>query len=133
MWLLSEFLSSENNLYWVCKKGEIFRNNWRVYVYRNRKKRKSKSSSVAKEAHYIIKWGNFLKRLLKKGDYWRRLCVSIIVLSLMLNLLFIGKTIVYKIQVLSLNWLMKRIWSIRGNKEERLGYDYVMKYKDQLR
>ena len=36
---------------------------------------------------------------------------SIIVLSLMSNLLFVGKTIAYKIQVLSLILLMKMIWS----------------------
>jgi len=35
--------------------------------------------------------------------------VSIIVLSLMSNVLFAGKTIAYKIQVLSLIWLLKRV------------------------
>ena len=36
--------------------------------------------------------------------------VSIIVLSLMSNLLSIGKKIAYMIQVLSLSWSIKKIW-----------------------
>lgn len=49
---------------------------------------------------------NGLKMLLKKEI---DICVSIIVLSLISNLLFVGKTIPYKIQVLSLSLLKKRV------------------------
>ncbi len=41
-------------------------------------------------------------------------CDSIIIFSLMSNLinsLFVGNTTTYMFQVLSLSWLMKRIWS----------------------
>ena len=40
----------------------------------------------------------------------KKLCVLIIVLSLMSNLISMGKTIAYIIQVLSLSLLMKKIW-----------------------
>ena len=43
----------------------------------------------------------------------RLICVSIIVLSLMSNLLSMGMKISYMIQVLSLSWLMKKIWLIK--------------------
>ena len=59
---------------------------------------------------------NGFKKLIKEGDCKERLLrtykyASIIIFSLMSNLLFDGKTTAYNIWVLSLIWLMKRIWS----------------------
>ena len=51
-------------------------------------------------------WKKLICFLRKKIVEW----VSIIVLSLKSNLLSVGKTIAYMIQVLSLSWLMKKIW-----------------------
>ena len=54
----------------------------------------------------ISDWNKLICLLRKEIVEW----VSIIVLSLMSNLLPIGKTIAYMIQVLSISWLMKKIW-----------------------
>ena len=54
----------------------------------------------------------------------------------MWNLLSEGKTIAYMIQVLSLSWLMKKIWKGFNQQDvtkvpsERLSYDYAMEYKN---
>ena len=56
---------------------------------------------------YLIETRSFAY---KEGDWWKELCVSIIVLQLMSTLLSVGNGIAYMIQVLSLSWLMKKIW-----------------------
>ena len=63
-----------------CQRGRLLISNWNKLIYLKRRR-------------LLI-----LKR------------VSIIILSLMSNLLSMGKTIAYMIQVISFNWLMKKIW-----------------------
>ena len=59
---------------------------------------------------YLIETSSFAY---KDGSLLIPKRVSIILLSLMSNLLSIDKIIAYMIQVLSLSWLMKKIWLIK--------------------
>ena len=77
---------------------ECFENGWLVWFAINAKEG---------DCWYLIETRSFSY---KEEDWWKELCVSIIILSLMSNLLSMGKTITYMIHVLSLSWLMKKIW-----------------------